>query len=59
MRLPLWLDVDWYYEDGCIILDSVRVFDNEILQHLSRSELDKIKQHCLEKQKEIWAEERA
>jgi hypothetical protein len=57
MRLPLWLDVDWEYCEGEIVLASVRVFDNEILQHLSRYELEKIKQHCLEKQKEIWSEQ--
>ena len=59
MRLPLWIDVDWDYEDGEIHVKSVRVFENEILPHLTRWELDQIRSHCMAKQKEIWAEERA
>jgi len=61
MRLPLWIDVDWHYDGdtGLIHVASVRVFENEILPHLTRWELDQIRSHCMAKQKEIWAEERA
>jgi hypothetical protein len=59
MRLPLWIDVDWDYEDGEIYVKSVRVFENEILPHLTRWELDQIRSNCMAKQKEIWAEERS
>jgi hypothetical protein len=59
MRIPLWLDVDWDYEDGEIHVESVRVFENEILPHLTRWELDQIRSQCMAKQKEMWAEERA
>jgi hypothetical protein len=43
MRLPLWLDVDWEYEDGEIHVKSVNVYGYEILDNLTRYELDKIK----------------
>ena len=59
MRLPLWLDVDWEYEDGGIHLKSVKCYEEEMLPNLKPWEIEKIKQHCLEKQKEMWAEERA
>jgi hypothetical protein len=58
MRLPLWIDVDWDY-DGEIHVKSVNVYGYEILDNLTRYELDKIKAECMAKQKEIWAEERA
>ena len=59
MRLPLWLDVDWDYDGdtGLIHVKSVNVYGYEILDNLTRYELDQIRSHCMAKQKEIWSEQ--
>jgi hypothetical protein len=53
-------DIDWDYDGdyGLIILHSVKLDGEEMLEDLTRYELDQIKSHCMAKQKEIWSEQR-
>jgi hypothetical protein len=52
MRHNIWLDVE--IEDG--MLASVKVYDNEILEHLSRYDKDIILEKAIEEEKERWVE---
>lgn len=41
-RVAIWVDVEGYVGDGQVDLTSVKVYHNEILQHLSRWDKSKI-----------------
>jgi len=57
MILPLWLDIDWEYEDGTIMLKSVECYCRDILPYLNAWQIEKIKANCMEKQQEMWSEQ--
>lgn len=47
-RVEIWVDVEGEVGDGQVDLTSVKVYDNEILQHLSRWDQVSIERKMIE-----------